>query len=581
PPVQPTPAVQAGGVSPEEIFTEGIFERAKKTIRLVADTRTNSLIVYANDDGLKRVRELLETIDKPLPDTYQTFTLQYAKVADVANLVTQIAQGMSQTGGRAGRSATIVPDEVSNTFHVIADREEMERVGRLIQQLDLPSPELERHVVELKQLRPSQVAQMVQALLGAGGSPAVTPLPGGRGRMPGMSRSTAAQSSTYQVIPLDEAQILIVLCMPEDWAKIEDTIKMWDENVVSNTPELETFPITKGNAANIAATLANFYRQYEHPVLGRSTVAIQAEGDSVMVFAIKPAREEIGALIRTLDVEDATDKVEILPLVNADAAQIAQQLQSLFMPRGPRGGGTAPLIMVESVTNSLIVQAERADMDKIKNFALEIDQKIALQSTERRFYDAVRAAGGSRGRRAEHLRRAAGRTGCGGRGADSRAGRGGAGDRRSPERQVRHDRGVHQGAGRPEGQRDQGCDARCPGGRREPGGSESHRGHPAVATSGPPGGVVHPRSDQRSRDCHGDDGPAAEDHGTRGTTDDGCRGSAARHDHAEVRRPEPACADDPGHVPAAGRAQRAAGSAGLGQQRDARAAGAEEEVGAD
>ncbi|MBP7744581.1 MAG: hypothetical protein KA383_00515 [Phycisphaerae bacterium] len=386
PPVQPTPAVQAGGVSPEEIFTEGIFERAKKTIRLVADTRTNSLIVYANDDGLKRVRELLETIDKPLPDTYQTFTLQYAKVADVTNLVTQIAQGMSQTGGRAGRSATIVPDEVSNTFHVIADREEMERVGRLIQQLDLPSPELERHVVELKQLRPSQVAQMVQALLGAGGSPAVTPLPGGRGRMPGMSRSTAAQSSTYQVIPLDEAQILIVLCMPEDWAKIEDTIKMWDENVVSNTPELETFPITKGNAANIAATLANFYRQYEHPVLGRSTVAIQAEGDSVMVFAIKPAREEIGALIRTLDVEDATDKVEILPLVNADAAQIAQQLQSLFMPRGPRGGGTAPLIMVESVTNSLIVQAERADMDKIKNFALEIDQKIALQSTERRFY---------------------------------------------------------------------------------------------------------------------------------------------------------------------------------------------------
>ena len=162
---------------------------------------------------------------------------------------------------------------------------------------------------------------------------------------------------------------------------------MWDERYVSNTPELATFPITRGNAANIAATLANFYRQYEHPVLGRSAVAVQAEGDSVMVFAIKPALEEIGALIRTLDVEDATDKVEILPLVNADAAQIAQQLQTLFTPRGPRGAGAVvPLIMVETVTNSLIVQAERADLDKIKNFALEIDQKIALQSTERRFY---------------------------------------------------------------------------------------------------------------------------------------------------------------------------------------------------
>ncbi|GEM_PF-1673255 len=387
---QPQPVVMQPGVTvaPEDIIAEGIFERAKKTIRLVADPRTNSLIVYANAEGMERVRKMLETIDKPLPDTYQVFELQQAKVADIAGLVTQIAQGMTQTGARAGRTATIVPDEGNNTFHVIAEREEMEKIGKLIRELDVRAREQERHIVELHNLRPSQVAQMVQALLGSGGGgggvvPAAPPTaPGIRGRIPATPRSGTTGGSSFQVIPLDEAQILIVICSDADWEKIEQTIRMWDERALTNTPQLETFVVQKGNAQSIANTLANFYRTYEHPVLGRSTVAVQAEGDKILVWGVRPALEEISELIKTLDVESVSDKVEILPLVNADASQIAQQVQALFVGRGPRG----PLIQAEPLTNSLIVQADKTDLEKIKDFALRMDQKIAAQATEQRFY---------------------------------------------------------------------------------------------------------------------------------------------------------------------------------------------------
>ena len=394
-PVPPQPGmtpIQAG-ISPEDIVVEGIFERAKKTIRLVADTRTNSLIVYANEEGFKRVEDMLKIIDKPLPDNFQTFILQFARVTDVAPLITQIIGGITPAGGSRA-APSIVPDEAKNALHVIAERDMMDKIAQLIEQFDVEGPEQVRHIVELKNLRPSTVAQMVQTLLASGGAaatPSTPRLPRGRPGMPSLPTGggTATRSENYQLIPLDEAQILIVICSNEDWAKIEKTIQMWDERALTSTPKLEMFPITRGNAQAIANTLSTLYRQYEHPVFGRSSVAIQADADKVWVYGVQPAIDEIRELIKTLDVENVSDKVEILALVNADATQLQQQLQALFVPRGggARGATAGPLIQAEPVTNSLIVQAEKSDMEKIKDFALKMDQKIGAQATEQRFFE--------------------------------------------------------------------------------------------------------------------------------------------------------------------------------------------------
>jgi type II secretion system protein D len=395
-PIQPQPQPMQPmqmGMAPEDIVVEGIFERAKKTIRLVADARTNSLIVYANEEGFQRVQDMLKIIDQPLPDNFQTFVLQYARVADVAPVITQIVGGLTPAGGGGRAAPSIVPDEAKNTLYVIAERDMMDKIAELVDQFDVAGPAQQRHVIELKNLRPSAVAQMVQTLLAGGGGTAATPnlprMPRGRGGPGGPLAGGGAptRAENYQIIPLDEAQTLIVVCSDEDWAKVEQTIQMWDEHATTSTPRLQMFPIAKGNAQSIANTLTTLYRQYEHPVLGRTSVAIQPDADKVWVYAVQPALDEIGALIKTLDVENVSDKVEILPVVNADVTQLQQQLQALFVNRGVRGGAAAPLIQAEPVTNSLIVQAEKSDMDKIKDFALKMDQKIGAQATEQRFFE--------------------------------------------------------------------------------------------------------------------------------------------------------------------------------------------------
>lgn len=398
---QPVPMDMNFGATPEDILTEGIYERAKKTIRLVADTRTNSLIVYATDWGFERVEQMLEIIDQPLPDKLRALPVVNVKVADIAALFTQLAESVTASSGRG--APVIVPDEGHNQFYVIAERDQMEKVEDLLTRLDVPGPERVRHIVELKNLRPSAVADMVERLLSSQGrGSTAAPVSGPRGAIrsrmgpgampPGVAPTVSAtEAPGYQVIALDAAQVLIVECSDEDWAKIEPTIRLWDEGAITNTPRLETFEVKVGDADTIAVTLSNLYRNYEHPVFGRTAVTIQADGDTILVYGIRPAIEEVGALIAQLDVERPMDKIQILPLAHADAQQIATQLQQLFGGgRGPRvpggGAGAGPLIQAEPVTNSLLVQADKNDLEKIQDFAMKLDQEFAARQPEQRFF---------------------------------------------------------------------------------------------------------------------------------------------------------------------------------------------------
>ncbi|MCK4341095.1 MAG: hypothetical protein KAY37_05150, partial [Phycisphaerae bacterium] len=389
---------QQTGAAPEDIIIEGIYERAKKTVRITAESRQNLLYVYANEEGHARVREMLALLDKPVPDNFKTIALEHAEVRTIAPMVSEISSGFSTSGVRGGRSAPkIVPDESKNLFYVIAERDDMEKVESLIGRLDVEGPEKQRHVLELENLVPSTVAGMIDTLLssGSGGvSRGTTPRDIRRrsrgGRRPSGSPSIST-AGDYQLIPLDDAQILIVICSDEDWAKIEETIQLWDSNVLTNSPEMVRFDIMQGNAQTIAATLQSLYSRYQHPILGHSNVTIQADGDQIFVYGVRPAIEEIENLIEGLDVERAGDKVVILPLTHADANTVAQQLQTMFPGSG--GGGrfrgaapTGPRIQAEAVTNSLIVQAGKADLEKIMDFAQRMDEAVAAQVPEQKFF---------------------------------------------------------------------------------------------------------------------------------------------------------------------------------------------------
>jgi len=387
-PPRPQPQPQPGQPQPQDIIVEDIYERAKKTVRIVADSRSNTLIVYANEEGLKRVKDMLAVIDTQVPSNFRTFRLQHAKAEQIQPTVEQIARGAAAPGRGRGGGPTVVADALLNAVHVIAEREEMERIAEVIQKLDVEGAQESQHVLELRRLTPSRIAPSVSAMLTEGG--VGVPRPGRPGRA----------GPTAQVIPLDEASLLIVICTDEEWAKVESTVKLWDEHALSNQPVTRFYPVKSGSIDAIRDTVEQLYRNYRHPVLGNSPVFVDTVADQIVVLAIEPALEEIGALIAALDQPSTETPVVLIPLEFADAqpvAEVAAQAIAQAAAGGARGqprrpGGRGPYVQAEPLSNSVIVVADAATVERVKALAKEMDQKAAAVLPERRFYVLKNAA---------------------------------------------------------------------------------------------------------------------------------------------------------------------------------------------
>lgn len=378
-PGQPPVVQQPGQVNPQDIIVEDIYERAKKTIRIVADERTNSLIIYANKDGKQRVEDMLDVIDKPVPSNFRTFRLAHAEAETLQPMLDQIAKAAAVKSNK-GRPPTVVTDANSNALHVIAEREDMDRIAGLIGQLDVAGAQSQQRFIELRNLKPSAIAGAISGLLGS--APAAAP------RRPGAARSGAGSA---QVIPLDEAGLLIVNCNDEDWVKIEGTIRQWDERAVTSRPETRFFTIASGSPDTIANTLRTIYQNYTHPVFGRTQVFVDVLGDQVVVLAITPVLDEMQSLVTALDVPGEGATLVIIPLKLADATAVATVIQQQLLgpggasPRGQRAGSPAS-VSADPGTNSLIVRADKAMMEQIKSFAKDYEQQIVTQTPERRYY---------------------------------------------------------------------------------------------------------------------------------------------------------------------------------------------------
>lgn len=391
--VQPQPNQQ---VNPEEILVEDLYERAKKTIRLFANEPTNSLIVYANDEGLARVQEMLKDLDQPSPTNFRTFKLAHADASDLAQMLEPIARAMATSAGRSARTApTVLPDTGGQALHVVAEREEMEQIAKLVTTFDVETAEDVRHVIQLSRLSASRAAELAAEVLEDKSS-------AGPRRQPRGGRGGGVVAPTPQLIPIDEAGVLIVFCSEAEWKEVEQMIRLADDQAVSTEPATQFFTIERGNVDAIVRTLQQLYRNYTHPVFGRQNVFVDQVDQQVVVQAIQPVLAEIEALVKSLDQPAADYPLVILPLAHADATQAADYAlgllpESALGPRGGRGGRSGGTTMglgvvAEPVTNSLILQADKATVERITSFVKDLDQRVAAQQPERRFYPVRNAA---------------------------------------------------------------------------------------------------------------------------------------------------------------------------------------------
>jgi len=116
-------------------------------VLLVADSRTNSVLVSGDELDRARVRKLISHLDTPLEQSgnVKVIYLEYADAMDLAEVLTRVMKNISELdtpeGGkparRSGNSATIEADEGTNALIITADTDEMAALEAVIHRLDI------------------------------------------------------------------------------------------------------------------------------------------------------------------------------------------------------------------------------------------------------------------------------------------------------------------------------------------------------------------------------------------------------------------------------------------------------------
>ena len=114
-------------------------------LTLVADKRTNSLVVTADELDMQRIKELIRYLDTPLEQSgnVKVVYLEYANAGDIAEVLTRVMQNITalDNGGQKTRSSnsnsTIEADLGTNALIITADADEMASLEAVIARLDI------------------------------------------------------------------------------------------------------------------------------------------------------------------------------------------------------------------------------------------------------------------------------------------------------------------------------------------------------------------------------------------------------------------------------------------------------------
>ena len=126
-------------------------------IKVVPDSRTNSIIILASGADTESVRKLVAFMDKDVPrgeSNIQVYRLQNSNAEDLAKVLNSIVKDSGSAAAAAGGAAAtqkvlapvvsknvqIVPDKATNTLVVMAEREDYKILESIIKQLDVPRP---------------------------------------------------------------------------------------------------------------------------------------------------------------------------------------------------------------------------------------------------------------------------------------------------------------------------------------------------------------------------------------------------------------------------------------------------------
>jgi type II secretory pathway component GspD/PulD (secretin) len=364
---------------------------------ILPDLRINSLLVSAIADDSKVLAGLVGKMDVEITDpavVLEVLPLAHNDAGVIGPTIQQIflarLTSMTPPGTPPAPQdrVDVAADALANALIISASKENLAMIRELLKKVDVEPP-MESGVVKIYPLvraDAQKAATMLQGLVQQGLY------------KPGASfaaqTNPAVAAREKVAISVDaRTNSLIVSASRENLAILDQIIRGIDGEQVVPATEFRVFRLTSATATVIAPTLQQLFTQRvsREATKDPMTVIADARSNSLIVGASPADMKLAETLVAQLDAPQGKGStMAAFPLKKADATQVANTLKTLLAGQGGTGLGAgaagAANISVDERTNTILVSAGAADLQRVKELVDQLDREQLTNVTEIRVF---------------------------------------------------------------------------------------------------------------------------------------------------------------------------------------------------
>jgi len=326
---------------------------AFKAPTIIADSRSNALIVAASRDTMERVEDVLKRLDVeagPMTAIFKVYTLEHGSSTQLAPRIQELFDSRKEGDDTPRTPIVILPEEASNSLVCSASRDDHDIIVGLLELLDKPSSIAKQfEIFALKMAKAATVAEKLESLFKSQAE-------GGTGR----ADAIAAQAD-------ERTNSIIVWAAPSQMVNIGEVIRRLDTSAPAVEMMIRVIQLKQALAEDFAklleetligenaggdderAVIVSFLEKDPNGKeilrkLLRQDIRIKPDPrtNSVMVMAPADSMSMLESMILDFDrIRPVTSEIRLFPLINSDAKTMVEQLTELFKGEGGTTEGEA------------------------------------------------------------------------------------------------------------------------------------------------------------------------------------------------------------------------------------------------
>jgi len=353
----------------------------------------NTVTVYAPADQIEEIEKIIRELDAAPTEerTTEFVKLEFANATQAANALKVFYGRYAPEAGTPGaRNVTILPDALSNSLVIRADKAQWEGIRALLTKLDTKEYDTTRQLAVIP-LEHADAASVARALNEGLRAPLDEQLRRaqiqnarqrqGQPQRPGDDRPEATVLVDAEGVPTVAAEpqtnSLVVFAGGKELDRIREIIKQLDVSGFSDLPKPRIIAIKNGRPSLVANTIRELFLNKLERVGGPRSVLVIGDDTSgaLIVRADDEKFAQVKALAETLEQQGEIGRVapHVVRLKNIAAGRIRQTILATFTETAKTQGETLA-VEIDRASNSLVIACSPRLLEEIRQVINELDQ---------------------------------------------------------------------------------------------------------------------------------------------------------------------------------------------------------------